>query len=133
VSSKRILTKYTNSTVDDEVVSTLGVGDTSKKRRRWSERAGRMLSHCLGRRIDRIKRERERRGVDLAGRYISDQKRGSAPLFPQKGGNGPLFAEGKKGGGKGGSIQKRGGRYLRNTKNPANLIPAKYQYQKNCW
>jgi len=21
----------------------------------------------------------------------------------------------------------------RNTKNPANLIPAKYQYQKNCW
>ena len=44
------------------------------------------------------------------------QKGGSAPLFPQKGGNGPLFEKlnpllEKKGGGKGGSIQKRGERY----------------------
>ncbi len=38
-----------------------------------SERVGRTLSHCLGWRIDRIKRERERRGVGLGGRHLAEQ------------------------------------------------------------
>ena len=50
------------------------------------------------------------------GRYISVSKRGQCPPFSSKGGQWPPFWEaqppfGKKGGGKGGSIQKRGERY----------------------
>jgi len=66
------------------------------------------------------------------------QKGGSAPLFPQKGGNGPLFEDSnpllEKRGEERGEVYKKGGKDTdRNTENPANLIPAKYQYQKNCW
>jgi len=33
-----------------------------------------------------------------------------------------------------GDVYEKGGNDPdRNTENPANLIPAKYQYQKNCW
>jgi len=52
------------------------------------------------------------------GRYISVSKRGQCPPFSSKGGQRPT----KKGG-----IDTD-----RNTENPANLIPAKYRYRKNC-
>ena len=66
------------------------------------------------------------------------QKGGSAPLFPQKGGNGPLFEDSnpllEKRGEERGEVYIKGGNDTdRNTENPANRIPAKYQYQKNCW
>ena len=72
------------------------------------------------------------------GRYISVKKGGSAPLFPQKGGNGPLFEKLdpllEKRGVERGEVYKKGGIDTdRNTENPANLIPAKYRYRKNCW
>ena len=65
------------------------------------------------------------------------QKGGSAPLFPQKGGNGPLFEKLnpllEKRGEERGEVYKKGGNDTdRNTENPANLIPAKYRYRKNC-
>jgi len=64
-------------------------------------------------------------------------KRGAiAPFFLKRGAIAPFLRSStpfrKKGGGKGEVYKKGGIDTDRNTENPANLIPAKYGYRKNC-
>jgi len=56
-------------------------------------------------------------------------KRGAMPPYLRS--SNPLL---EKRGEERGEVYKKGGKDPdRNTENPANLIPAKHQYQKYCW
>ena len=65
-------------------------------------------------------------------------KKGAVPpFFLKRGAMAPFLRSStpfwKKGGRKGGKYTKKGGIDTdQNTENPANLIPAKYRYRKNC-
>jgi hypothetical protein len=61
-----------------------------------------------------------------------------APFFLKRGATAPFLRIPnpllEKRGEEKGEVYKKGGNDTdRNTENPANLIPAKCQYQKNCW
>jgi len=60
-----------------------------------------------------------------------------APFFLKRGAMAPFLGAHpllEKRGEERGEVYEKGGNDTdRNTENPANLIPAKYQYQKNSW
>jgi hypothetical protein len=69
------------------------------------------------------------------GRYISVSKREQLPpFFLKRGAMAPFLMSSAPFEEKRGEPCKKGGNDSdRNTKSPANLIPAKYRYRKNCW
>ena len=72
------------------------------------------------------------------GVHFGIKKGAVTPFFLKRGAMAPFLRSStpfwKKRGEERGEVYKKGGNDTdRNTENPANLIPAKYRYRKNCW
>jgi len=70
--------------------------------------------------------------------HFGIKKGAMPPFFLKRGAMAPFLRSSspllEKRGEEKGEVYKKGGNDTdRNTENTANLIPAKYQYQKNCW